>query len=159
MKSGCAENNQDDPGQTPMTSFKGGLSRADCGGSVCSPLLPSVKALAQWLSGVLGRSWPWTGNPPPPASKIKQTFQASLLAFEGPDPTFSNITLPLPNLTDEGSKVKILNYSSALCYIATKQETAGSTAVYTRVSSHLQNNLIVYTCGIPWTHSCGRSHT
>ena len=119
--------------------------RASCDVTVCRPRLPTITALAHWLSGVAGRSRPWTENPPPPGPKIKQTFRASFLAFKEPDPTFSNITLPLPSLTDEGSKVETLNDSSALGYTATKQETAGSTAVlHSRISSHLQNNLIVY---------------
>ena len=69
----------------PMTSFKMTV-RSDCAVSARSPLPPSMKVLAHWLS--VGRASLWTGVCPTSllASEIKPTFLstslASLLALE-----------------------------------------------------------------------------
>ena len=80
---------------------------------------PSFHLQKLWPPGCQG--W-WEESaldvkPTPTSIQNKANFPCLFIgfwAFEEPDPTFSNITLPLPNLTDEGSKVKTLNYSSAL---------------------------------------------
>ena len=73
----------------PTTNNKTTVT-ADCAVSACSPLPPSLKPLAHWLSvggeSAFGQESPTLTLPKLPASKIKQTFLssnlASLLVFE-----------------------------------------------------------------------------
>ena len=98
------QSNQEDAGQATNNQLKI-LVRADCTVSTCSPLLPSIKTLAQRLP--VGESWPLDRHrclpqcPPPQlqAFEIKQTLHqlAFLLAFMqgagGPPFSFTKLSV------------------------------------------------------------------
>ena len=82
------QNNQDDANQTTKDRFQN--DRADCTVSACSPLPPSIKALAHWLSVKVGVVDLWIGVCPPhprplvAAPEIKQAFFSSDLSLYWP---------------------------------------------------------------------------
>ena len=67
----------------PVTDFKMTI-RADCADSACRPLLPSLKALAHWLSvGSRGVSL-WTGICPPPTPLVVGLQNKANFTFHHP---------------------------------------------------------------------------